>query len=194
MKKHLLIVCGISILFMTGGCGLAVVGGAASGVYAVETDERTAGQMLDDSTITSKVNFAFINDSLVKARQIDVDTMEGNVLLTGVVETEAETARAVELAGKVPGVKRVDNNMQIGSKSLSMAMTDKQVGFKVKAQLIRESDIRSFNIDVDVEMGVVTLSGKVGSEALKARVFEIARRTSGVLKIVDNVTVAGQKP
>lgn len=194
MKKHLLIVCGISALFMTTGCGLAVVGGAATGVYAVDTDERTAGQMLDDSTITSKVNFAFINDSMVKARKIDVDTMEGNVLLTGVVETEAEAARAVELAGKVPGVKRVDNNMQIGSKSLSMAMTDKQVGFKVKAQLIRESDIRSFNIDVDVEMGVVTLSGKVGSEALKARVIEIARRTSGVLKIIDNITVAGQKP
>ena len=58
------------------GCAAAVVGGGATGGYAVGTDERSASTMLDDAAITAKVKTELIGDKNVKARNIDVDTVE----------------------------------------------------------------------------------------------------------------------
>lgn len=177
------------LLFMTTGCGAAVLGGAAAGGYMVGTDERSAGSMLDDSAITTKVNLRLIEDAAVKARQIDVDTLEGVVYLTGVVASKFEADRAIDITRTVPGVRQVVNNLQIGSKTINQAMSDKHLGIKIKTAMVREPGIQSMNVDVDVNRGVVTLTGKVHSQAQKNRVIEIARTTYGTVKVVDNITV-----
>ena len=89
----------------------------------------------------------------------------------------------------MPGVTEVKNNLQVGSRSFGQAFDDKVIGSKVKAKLIKEPGIRSLNIDVDVNKGVVTLTGKVGYQHQKDRVMEIARTTSGVIEVVDNIKV-----
>jgi len=187
--KHYLGLLVILVLLMTTGCTAAVLAGAAGGGYAVGTDERNTGRMVDDSTITSRINTAMVKDSVVKARQIDVDTVNGNVTLTGVVETPQESRRAVEIADSVAGVKSVRNNLQIGKKNWGDTLNDKWVGSKIKSRLIAEPEIRSLNIDVDVEKGVVTLTGIVGDSHQKKRAIEIARTTEGAVKVVDNLTV-----
>lgn len=45
------------------------------------------------------------------------------------------------------------------------------------------------NIDVDVNRGVVTLTGIVKGNAQKSKVMAIARTTSGAVRVVDNLTV-----
>ena len=184
-----LVLCGLMLLVTTAGCGPALVGAGAAGGYKVATDERGVGRVWDDATITTKVKNALGESHEVKARKIDVDTVEGAVILTGVVETEEEAQKAVEIARGVPGVKEVKNNLQVGSRSWGQAFDDKVIGGKVKAKLIKEPGIRSLNIDVDVNKGVVTLTGKVGYQHQKDRVMEIARTTSGVIEVVDNIKV-----
>ncbi len=187
--KHIVILCAIFALGTVAGCAPALVGAGATGGYKAATDERGIGRAWDDGTVTAKVKNALGKDPLVKARKIDVDTLEGIVILTGVVETEEEAQKAVEVAQGVPGVKEVKNNLQLGKKTWGQAFDDKVIGSKVKAKLIKEPGIRSLNIDVDVNKGVVTLTGVVGYQHQKDRVMEIARTTSGVIEVVDNIKV-----
>jgi hyperosmotically inducible protein len=182
-----LLFCGLILLASLAGCAPAVVGAGAAGGYKVATDERGVGRVWDDATITAKVKNALGESHGVRARKIDVDTVEGAVILTGIVETQEEARKAVEIAEGVPGVKEVKNNLQVGTRSLGEALDDKIIGSKVKAKLIKEPGIRSLNIDVDVNKGVVTLTGVVGYQHQKDRVMEIARTTSGVIEVVDNI-------
>jgi hyperosmotically inducible protein len=182
-----LLFCGLILLASLAGCAPAVVGAGAAGGYKLATDERGVGRVWDDATITAKVKNALGESHGVRARKIDVDTVEGAVILTGIVETQEEARKAVEIAEGVPGVKEVKNNLQVGTRSLGEALDDKIIGSKVKAKLIKEPGIRSLNIDVDVNKGVVTLTGVVGYQHQKDRVMEIARTTSGVIEVVDNI-------
>jgi hypothetical protein len=68
----------------------------------------TAGQVLDDSLITTKVKSSYVADSTVSALDISVETNQGVVSLTGLVNTEAERQRAVQIARETSGVKQVD--------------------------------------------------------------------------------------
>ena len=188
--ERFLVVCVLSLALAASGCApLLLIGGGATGAYKVGTDERTAGRQLDDSSITFKVKTEFIKDKAIKARKIDVDTLQGVVTLTGVVETEEEALRAVDIATNVAGVLGVNNNMQIGSKTFGQFFSDKTIGTKIKSKLIREPGIRSLSIDVDVHRGVVTLTGVVAFPEQKDRVIEIARSTSGTVRVVDNLKV-----
>ena len=76
-------------------------------------DGKTAGQSIDDAAITGKVKTSFAQDPGVKATEVKVDTHKGTVLITGWVNTAEEKARAEQLAKAVPGVKAVENKVEI---------------------------------------------------------------------------------
>jgi len=176
MKKHLILV--VILLFVLAGCA-----------GSQKTGENPVGGVVDDSTITTRINHEMLKDDLVKAHQIDVDTIGGHVMLTGVVATPEESARAVQIARNVPAVKSVTNNMQIGERSFGNIWTDNVISNKIKAKLIAEPEVRSLNIDVDVYLGVVTLSGIVSTKYQKDRAIHISRSTDGTIKVIDNIKV-----
>jgi hyperosmotically inducible protein len=190
VDMRLIILGGLLLAFLTYGCAPVIVGGAATGAYKAGTDERTVGRMIDDSSITAKVNLALMDDPLASSFRIDVDTVDGNVILTGVVGSKVEVERAVELARSVEGVRKVTDNLQVGNKSLGQSFNDKVIGSKIKAKLFREPEIRSLNIDVDVHRGVVTLTGRIDNSVHKNRVIQLARTTKGTVKVVDNLTIS----
>jgi hypothetical protein len=74
---------------------------------------RSAGALIDDSAITSKVKAALIGDDQVKAFDINVDTYRGKVTLTGAVDTQAQIARAADDAQAIAGVKSVENRLTV---------------------------------------------------------------------------------
>ncbi|MEE9531859.1 MAG: BON domain-containing protein [Syntrophobacteria bacterium] len=187
--KHYLTLCGLFLTLMATGCATALIGAGATGGYKVATDERNASGMWDDSAITTKVKAKLLKDPHTTAFQMDVDTLEGNVFLTGVVETKEESRRAVEITKSVPGVRKVTNNLQIGERTFGQSVDDTVTGSRIKAKLIVEPGIRSLNIDVDVYNGVVTLRGIVDSSDQSKRAIEIARSTSGAVRIVDYIKV-----
>ena len=145
--------------------------------------------MLDDSTITTRVKHAMMKDEIVKARQIDVDTIGGHVTLTGAVATRNEAKRASQIALGVPAVKSVSNNIQVGERSFGDLWDDNVISNKIKAKLIAEPEVRSLNIDVDVYLGVVTLTGVVSTKYQRDRALELSRSTEGAVKVIDNIKV-----
>ena len=177
MKKHLLLLFVLSIFAISGCASMNKAG------------ENSVERMVDDSTITTRINHEMVKDDLVKARQIDIDTIGGHVTLTGVVGTRKESARAVKIAQGVAGVRSVSNNLQIGERSYGNIWDDNLISNKIKAKLIAEPEVRSLNIDVDVYLGVVTLTGIVSSKYQKDRAIQISRTTDGTIKVIDNLKV-----
>lgn len=86
-----------STLFM-GGC-------------AVQRDQSTAGEYVDDSVVTTKVKTKFIESKAVDASAIEVETLKGTVQLSGFAKTAAEKSSAEKLAKSVEGVKTVKNDI-----------------------------------------------------------------------------------
>jgi len=75
---------------------------------------RTVGVAIDDAGITMRVKERLLGDPVVKGLQIDVDTREGVVYLTGSVGTEHEKEQAIKLARETEGVKDVQPNLKVG--------------------------------------------------------------------------------
>lgn len=71
----------------------------------------TVGEKIDDTVVTTKVKTALLADDTVKGTDIKVETVQGEVRLTGDVETQAQIDRAVEVAKGVEGAARVQNGM-----------------------------------------------------------------------------------
>lgn len=85
----------------------------ASGSGDAPDTDRTVGQVIDDSGITLSVKQRLLDDPLVKGLQIDVDTREGIVFLTGSVRSDAERNQAIQLARGTSGVQDVKANLTI---------------------------------------------------------------------------------
>jgi osmotically-inducible protein OsmY len=75
---------------------------------AATPEQRSTGEVIDDTAITTKVKTGLLADPMVSAFAISVDTSRGVVSLTGIVNSAAERARAIQVAQEVGGVRRVD--------------------------------------------------------------------------------------
>ena len=96
-------------LFATGLIGCA----SNSETGAMENAGATAGRVMDVSVITAKVKSALIADSTTKAYQINVETFEGTVQLSGFVDDAEARSRATQVAENVEGVRDVDNKLEL---------------------------------------------------------------------------------
>lgn len=85
---------------------------AAPLVTGCATDtQRTAGQSVDDATITAKVKSQLLADPDVSALNVNVTTFKGQVQLSGYVENANQRSKAEQLAKNVTGVKSVSNDL-----------------------------------------------------------------------------------
>lgn len=80
--------------------------------FARESAERT-GDFLSDSSITARVKTALFEADQVSASQINVETIDGHVVLSGVVATAEEADLAEQLAEGIEGVKSVENDIEV---------------------------------------------------------------------------------
>src|SRR5437764_13581 len=77
------------------------------------TTGKTAGENIDDATITASVKAKLVADKPANLTRVDVDTNNATVYLNGVVESAEQKARAEQLAWQAKGVKSVVNNLQV---------------------------------------------------------------------------------
>ncbi len=83
-----------------------------AGCHSTPTRE-SAGEVIDDSVITSKVKAKFVEDPAVSALNIKVETFKGTVQLSGFANNATEVNRAVEIARSTNGVKAVKNDIRL---------------------------------------------------------------------------------
>jgi osmotically-inducible protein OsmY len=134
--------------------GVALVALAVCAMLAIAgCANKSVGERIDDGWITSKVKAKLAADPSVNPFEIDVDTTDGVVRLSGTVEGEKARSEAVRLAENTDGVVRVVNDIEIGDPTFAQNVNDKAIETKIKAKLTGDPEINPFNIDVDSQRG-----------------------------------------
>jgi hyperosmotically inducible protein len=97
------------------GAALAAAALAGLGACASKGPAEQKGSGLpQDAATTAKVKTAIATDAGARtAAAVNVDTFRGVVQLTGFVDSEEQSRRAVEAAKKVAGVKSVKNDLRV---------------------------------------------------------------------------------
>ncbi|WP_178130744.1 BON domain-containing protein [Reyranella sp. CPCC 100927] len=72
---------------------------------------QDVGEYVDDSAITNNIRAKYIEDPTVHFGDVGVTTLNGNVRLSGRVNSDRERARAAQVAYSVKGVRSVSNEI-----------------------------------------------------------------------------------
>jgi len=75
--------------------------------------DRTAEAVVDDGAITTKVKAALAGDARTKAHQVNVETHEGVVQLSGFVDNAEAKSTAADLARAIEHVRSVNNQIDV---------------------------------------------------------------------------------
>lgn len=103
MKKSILI-------FATAAFAAVTLFGAGC---AVVRQQETVGAYVDDTTITTQIKARMAKDPMVAATSISVETLKGEVMLSGFAKSTSERTQAEVIARDVNGVKRVRNDIVV---------------------------------------------------------------------------------
>lgn len=92
---------------------IAVIALVTASGCAVQRGQETVGAYVDDAAITTSVKTRFVDNKLVDASAIKVETLNGTVMLSGFAKNSTERATAEDIAMKVKGVKSVKNEIAV---------------------------------------------------------------------------------
>jgi osmotically-inducible protein OsmY len=165
-------------------CAVLVLGlGACSSTQSASTQ-------IDDAALTSAVKAKLTADPEINPFNIDVDTDEGVVRLSGKVEKAAARSEAERLARNTEGVRRVINDIDVGKTTVGERVAHSGLASKVKAKIAADPELNPFNIDVDASGdGVITLTGRVATQAAREEAGMLASRTEGVRHVHNRLEV-----
>ncbi|MBT2970063.1 MAG: hypothetical protein B6D72_14965 [gamma proteobacterium symbiont of Ctena orbiculata] len=180
----LLALC-ITVLILQ-GCAAAVVGGAAA-TATVAHDRRTTGTIVEDQSIELKAYDLMSKDPKFKQQSsIHVTSYNMVVLLTGQAADESLRSKAEQLAANIDRVRRVVNEIEIGSTS-TLVENSRDVALttevKVRLAKIKLPDFDPLRVKVVTERGAVFLLGLITKQEADA-VTDVVRHISGVRRVV----------
>ena len=181
---------------------LALVVAIGSASLAFAAPQSSVAQKPSDSVLKDRIEYRLETSPIVDTYDLKVKVDAGSVSLTGTVATAAQKTEAALLA-KIDGVSNVQNDVVVdkdvdrsladrakaGMTKTGEAITDGWITTKVKWFFVGEDLLKGSDINVDTNNHVVTLKGTVTSNAGRDRAIALAKRTSGVQRVVDQLTV-----
>ena len=141
-----------------------------------------------DSRIESSAKKSHVFMTYLKADDITIQSKDGAVTLTGTVSEESHKSLAQETVAGLPGVKSVDNRLEVKGTSPAMN-TDAWITAKVKTMLLFHRSVSAMT-EVNTTDGIVTLQGKATSQAQKDLTTEYAKDVEGVKDVKNEMTIA----
>jgi osmotically-inducible protein OsmY len=169
------------------GCAEAFIGaGATVGVAAAQ--ERSVGTALDDKTLHARISAAMLKTSEQIFTNVNIEVLEGRVLLTGNVANAEQRAEAAQITWKIDGVKEVLNEITTGEASdLKDLAKDSWITTRVRAAILRDADIADINYSVETINGIVYLLGIAQDQAELDALISHTRNVKGVRRVVSHV-------
>lgn len=174
------------------GCAQAVVGGGAAAVGVAAAQQRTLGDAVDDAIVHAQVTHELFQKDVNLYTSVNIEVMEGRVMLTGTVDRHEDRIEAVRLTWKARDVKEVINEIQVvDTSTIEGFARDSWISTQLKTRLVLDKDISSINYNIETINGVVYLIGVAGSRAELERVTNHARTIPNVRRVVSHVRVQG---
>ena len=111
----------------------------------------------------------------------------GNGVETPVSATQ-ETPRVDTEKARETGA-RIGESLATGAAQAEQVLSEGAITAKIKSKMALDDTVKALSIDIDTKGTVVTLSGRVNSEAERARALALARETTGVTAVTDRLVV-----
>jgi hyperosmotically inducible protein len=146
----------------------------------------------DDTRIESSIRSSYNFKKYLSGDNISVTSSDGIVTLSGTVTEDYHRTLAEETASNIPGVKRIQNNLQVKS-GQPAEHSDAWVTMKVKGALAFHRNVSATGTEVETTDGVVTLKGKAATQAQRELTTEYAKDVEGVKEVRNLMTVSGVK-
>lgn len=83
--------------------------------YKSAAQQKVVKRVASDSVITTKAKAEILGTEGLKSLQISVETLKGEVILSGFVDNDAAKIKAEEVVSKIDGVKSVKNSLVVRS-------------------------------------------------------------------------------
>lgn len=141
-----------------------------------------------DSRIESSAKKSYVFKTYLKNDDIKIQSKDGVVSLTGTVSEESHKSLAQETVAGLPGVKSVDNGLEIKGERPA-EKSDAWLSAKVKTTLLFHRNVSAMT-EVNTKDGIVTLQGNAPSQAEKDLTTEYAKDVEGVKDVNNEMTVS----
>ena len=142
-----------------------------------------------DNRIEASARKSYVFKTYLKGDDIKIQSKDGVVTLTGSVLGESHKSLAQETVAELPGVKKVDNQLEVKG-DRPAENSDLWLTTKVKTTLLFHRNVNAIKTEVSVKDGIVTLRGDAASKAQKDLTTEYARDVIGVKDVTNEMTVS----
>jgi hyperosmotically inducible protein len=176
----------------------------AGGVYYAYTQSaslrgvfHSVKESTQDATTTSRVHTALLLSKRVSPFDIKVETIQGEVTLTGQVPSDETKTVAGAIAQDTAGVKQVHNDLGINptaernpeTERLGERVADLELKTVIGDALSKSAELQDKHIDVQVKNQIVTLGGALETADQKHTAEQISWQASGVQGVMNNISV-----
>ena len=180
--------CVTSSLLMSTACAPVLIGSAAVTGVSVAADRRSAGAVANDGVIEAN-SAMHLSQTNFASSHITTTSYEGNVLLSGEIDSEASKQKATEIVKSINEVNKVYNELAVQpNSSLTTRMNDSITASKVRAALLDNKQVTLTSIKVVVDRGICYLLGTVTQTEAEI-ISKIASRVPGVVQVVRLFTI-----
>ena len=181
MRRVLILLTCLFLLPLLTGCGT---------MYKAAVDQRDVGTFVDDGRIESSVRALYINDGLVKLRDVSVNSYLGTVYVVGEFESDPQKMRAVKLARQVDGVRKITVVPFAKRDDPACGTTDDLALYaKIKKLLVEDGDLWSTQVDVKTVQCNAVLLGLVASQREADAIVRHVNSVEGVRTVQNLVRI-----
>jgi hyperosmotically inducible periplasmic protein len=158
---------------------------------AMSATSFAAADEARDAMLTERVKTALAGDNVLAKRDIEVETRDGVVQLSGFVDTEDQRTAALMRARSVKGVQEVRNDLSLrdDARPTNRPMADTVIAARVRDSLQGADLSEDSDVNVEVSKGVVQLSGFVSTPQEKARAGDLASAVEGVRDVENQIAL-----
>jgi len=169
-----------------------------AGVKSVDNRLETKGApptANSDAWMKEKVQLILLFHRSVNGVDTDVDVKDGIVTLRGKATSLAQKELAAEYARDVEEVKDVKNEMTVAlvndqpTKTAGKTIDDASITAQVKMALLLHRSTSDLDALVTTKHGVVTVSGKARTAAVKDQVSAFVKDVHGVKNVNNRMTI-----
>ena len=165
------------------------------------TELPSFSQVVEDATITAGVKSRLLWNRNAQGLDINVDTANGVVVLSGGVESDAVRDLAVQIAKNTKNVKKVENKLEVtgkktpssleeAGKMIEREVSDAWITGKVKAVLLSSKNLEGADVQVSTRNKVVTLKGTVKNKEQDDNIVVLVANVVGVADVKSELLIA----
>ncbi|MCP4354942.1 MAG: BON domain-containing protein [Proteobacteria bacterium] len=178
-----------TLIALTGCASGIVATGAATTAY-VANQEHSITQQAKDLHIKAAIKDKLIQENLEYLKDIEVNVVNSEVLLLGIVSSQREKRKLFNYAKETKYVRRIYNKLIVDDAySFRNYFNDSIVANAIRARLIASKNTYLSKINIEVFNNVVYVFGLVGTDEEKFYAEQIARTGKGVLTVFSFIHV-----